>query len=292
MTGRLLPVVAVLAALACAASSAGGGGGPSQPRGEAPVPAAPEAPVVGPSVVFSSAPPSRYTVMSTDTVTTELPDGATQVQRLQRGAEVTIAVLPDASGGYRIDIRLDTLWVDSMSAITQALADSARGTRWTGHLAASGHLSEFQPDRASAYGERLRTVFARLFPVLPTGGVRSGEEWTDSTSRPWQLIPAVEATENRQARYSAGGWKMEPGGQVLAVTSEANYTVQGSGSQFGQAMDVGGGGRALGSHEITADGQLLEAGVSDSVRLVITLPEVGQSVPMTVKGHYTLQRLP
>ncbi len=292
MTSRLLPVVAALTALACASSGAGGGGGPSRPVGVAPVPEAPDAPPAGRSVLFSTAPPARYTVMSTDTVTTELPDGALQVQQLYRGAEVTIAVFPEASGGYRIDIGLDTLWVDSMGAVTRALADSARGTRWTGHLAPSGHLSEFEPDRSSAYGERLRTVFARLFPVLPGGGVRSGEAWTDSTSRPWQLIPAVQATEDRNASYAAGGWQMERGEQVLPLTSLASYTVQGSGEQFGQAMDIGGGGLARGTHEITVDGRLLTASVSDSVRLVITLPEVGQTVPMTVKGHYTLQRLP
>lgn len=234
----------------------------------------------------------RYTVMSTDTVTTELPDGALQVQQLHRGAEVTIAVLPEASGGYTIDIRLDTLWTDSLSTVSQALADSARGTRWTGHLSSSGHLSEFQPDHASAYGERLRTVFARLFPVLAVGGVQSGQEWTDSTSRPWQLIPAVQATEERKATYTAGGWQMGPREQVLPVSSEAGYTVQGSGSQFGQAMDIAGGGFARGTHEITAGGRLLAASVSDSVRLVITLPEVGQTVPMTIRGNYTLQRLP
>jgi hypothetical protein len=122
--------------------------------------------------------------------------------------------------------------------------------------------------------------------------VRSGQEWTDSTSRPWQLIPAVQATEEREATYTAGGWQMGTREQVLPITSEATYTVGGSGSQFGQAMDVGGGGIARGTHDITADGQLLAASVSDSVRLVNTLPEVGQTVPMTVKGHYTLQRLP
>ncbi|MGH7658781.1 MAG: hypothetical protein ACREL6_11150, partial [Gemmatimonadales bacterium] len=230
--------------------------------------------------------------LSLDSVITEYPDGATQVQQHLRGAEITLQTTATDSGPLQVDIALDTMWVDSLSSMTQAMADSARDTHWSGVISADGHIFSLSSDRPSTFGEHFLTVFARLFPVLPESGATRANSWQDSTSRAYQLLPALDAQESLTADYRAVAWEGRDSTLALRIESAADYQVEGTGSQFGQRMMLEGAGVATGHHVLGMDGLLVRADVSDSARLIITLPEVGQTVPLTVLGHYSLQRLP
>jgi hypothetical protein len=70
------------------------------------------------------------------------------------------------------------------------------------------------------------------------------------------------------------------------------YTVSGSGSGFGQEIRFEGNGIAQGIHRMTPAGILNSAEVSDSVRMTLTVPAIGQSVPTVVVTSYSLQSLP
>jgi len=128
--------------------------------------------------------------------------------------------------------------------------------------------------------------------VLPDSGAAPGDRWQDQTTRPYQIMPGFEAEETRSANYRAGKWEEEDGLRVMPIRSSMTYTVTGSGAGFGQEIRFDGGGEAEGMHWLTPAGTLNGAQVTDSVRLTLTVPAVGQSVPTTVVTSYSLRVIP
>ena len=79
---------------------------------------------------------------------------------------------------------------------------------------------------------------------------------------------------------------------MLVLQSTTTYRVEGTGTSYGQELTITGGGTATGTHRISNDGRLLEASVSDSVGMSITVPAVGQTVPTVATSRYSLRLLP
>lgn len=293
MTRRWALVLALGLSLACAS----GPGVSPRPPGPAPrngaEPVQPEGvDGEGPVVAFRESPATRYTILSLDSVITEYPDGATQVRTHLQGAKVTLRTTELDRGQLQLDIALDSVWVDTLTPMTQAVLDSARGTHWNGLISPDGHVFSLRSDRPSTLGEHFLTVFARLFPVLPGAGAADAGSWQDSISRDYELLPSLDAQETVTAEYRTVAWEGSDSTRALRIESVSDYEVEGAGTQFGQWMTVEGGGTAIGQHVMSLDGRLVRAEVTDSARLTITLPDVGQTVPMTIRGHYSLQRLP
>jgi hypothetical protein len=100
------------------------------------------------------------------------------------------------------------------------------------------------------------------------------------------------ATENRVSDFRAGKWEDLNGNRVLAIQSAMTFTVTGSGSGFGQEIRFEGAGAAEGLHRMTPAGVLVQAQITDSSRLTLSVPAVGQTVPTTVVTSYSLRTLP
>ena len=109
---------------------------------------------------------------------------------------------------------------------------------------------------------------------------------------PYQIMAGFAATEDRIADFRAEKWENESGRRVLRIESSMNYTVSGSGSGFGQEIRFEGTGVAQGIHRLTTAGWLSSAEISDSVRMTLTVPAVGQSVPTVVVTTYSMKTLP
>ena len=109
---------------------------------------------------------------------------------------------------------------------------------------------------------------------------------------PYQIMAGFEATENRVSNFRAGKLEDFDGTRILPIQSTMTFTVTGSGSGFGQEIRFEGSGAAEGVHRMNPSGVLVQAQVIDSLRLTLTVPAVGQSVPTTVVTTYSLRALP
>jgi hypothetical protein len=278
-------------ALAGCGSTTSTTGGPNQP---APQPGAPNAgtPVAGGGggVTYSAVRDASYALERHDSLTIQLPGGATQQQLIDRTAYLHVAVAPDTSG-YVATIVLDS--IQATVGGVPAAPDSvlpARGTRWTASLTSQGRLSALKADRSTTLGDQLGSNLRSLFPDLPAGGVESGMEWTDTIEVPIRA-DAFDATERSITSYRAADSDDPRAKKAIKLESSGSYQRRGKGTQYDQQMEMTSSGTRTAVHYMNPDGTLASARGADAGDLTITIPAVGQTVPVKQAGTFSIRAL-
>jgi hypothetical protein len=218
----------------------------------------------------------------------QLPGGANQQQLIDRTAFVSVTLVPD-TGGYQATIVLDSLQATANGA--PASLDSlvpAWGTRWTGRLSSNGDLSALKADRSTTMGDQVGSTLRSLFPGLPTGGVRVGMEWSDTTDVPIRA-DAFDASERGITRYRSLESDEPRAKNAIKLESTGSYERKGKGVQFDQQLEMSGTGSRTAVHYFGQDGILISGRGRDAGEMTITVPAVGQTVPVKHAGSYTIR---
>lgn len=279
---------ALLALSGCSPTATGSP--PAPEEGSRPAPNAAGSPKRG-AVVYGPVNQLRYRLDSRDSLAMEMPDGTFQRTVTVKSAFLTLSLRPSGLD-LAAEISLDSIVLDRPNQMLQPLVDSAQGTHWSGTLRRTGRLDSLAANKASVLGEQVRGMLHRLLPILPDSGAEPGDQWQGRDSMPYQIMAGFEATEQRVAEFRAGKWDEIGGTRTLPIQSTIDYTVTGGGSSGGQEIQFEGNGRAQGTHSISTAGILLQAQVSDSVRMILTVPAVGQSVPTVMVTSYSLATIP
>lgn len=243
------------------------------------------------AIVYGPVTRRQYRLDSRDSIAMEMPDGSLQRTVTVKTSYLTVSLRPRGQD-FSADIMLDSMMLDRPNSMLQPLVDSARGTRWQGIVRRTGRLDSVVASHPTIFGEQVRAMLQRLLPILPDSGADAGDHWQDQTTMPYQIMAGFEATENRVSTYRAGKVEDISGSRVMTIQSTMTFTVTGSGSGFGQEIRFEGAGAAEGVHRLLPSGVLDQAQVTDSLRLTLTVPAVGQSVPTTVVTTYSLRTLP
>jgi hypothetical protein len=286
-SGRLLAAGMLLTA--CSSSSAGGGPGTPSPAPGPPRPGAvtPTAGGKGPAVTYRPARSVGYKLERHDSLTLQYPGGATQEQIRDRIAHFHLTVAESGTpGGYQVAIVLDSLEASENGVpVPPDSVAAARGARWTGKLTPNGDLSPLKADRTGTLADELTGRLQLLFPRLPSGGVRDGMEWTDSTS--YKLVAdAFPGTEHVITRYRAAGGASE--GKTVTLESAGSYSRSGTRLQGDQELQMSATGARHGAQQIGVDGIMLSSRGNDAGDMTITVPAVGQTVPVKQSGSYSI----
>jgi hypothetical protein len=274
--------------LGCSSTTAG----PGTPGGPTPQPNGPSTPgVPTPSgITYLPVRDAAYALNRHDSLALQLPGGATQQQLIDRTAYLRVTLARDAAG-YLATIVLDSL--ESAVGGVPAVPDSilpARGTRWTGTLTPDGKLSALRADRSSTLGDQVGSNLRSLFPTLPPGGVRAGMEWTDSTEVPIRA-DAFDATERSLTNYRSTESDDPNAKKAIKLESSGTYQRTGRGTQYDQKLEMTASGMRTSVHYLNSDGTLASAHGSDSGDMTITVPAVGQTVPVKQSGSYSVTSL-
>ena len=286
------PIV-LLAALflgACAptTTSEEGTGGP------APKPIDPGAPPPpeegrGPALTYRPVNGARYRLEHRDSLVFQYQGGASQTQTRERKALVhlTIAEAP-ARGSYRVTITLDSLEaLESGNPVPPDSVTAALGTTWSGTLSAEGTLSELKADRSGTLTAELGGHLRYLFPALPEGGVREGMQWTDSASYPL-VSDAFTGNEQAVTVYRASD-KVEVGGrEAIPLETSSKYRRSGRRVQGDQELEMTASGTRSGIHRLSFEGVMVSAQGRDTGEMTISVPAVGQTVPVTRSSTYAV----
>jgi hypothetical protein len=287
-----MPVRASLALLSCliligcgsATSRTGEPGNPTpQPNPSTPGAATPTAG----GIVYLPARDVGYQLVRHDSITLQLPGGANQVQLLDRAAYIHLTLARDTNN-YLATIVLDSL--QSSVGGVPAAPDSiipARGTRWTATLSPNGDLSALRADRSTTAGDQIGSSLRALFPALPPGGARSGMEWTDTTEVPIRA-DAFDAVERSMVTFRASDSDDPKAKKALKLESQGTYQRKGRGTQYDQQLEMTASGTRSAVYYLNSDGTIASARGSDSGDMTITVPAVGQTVPVKQAGTYTI----
>ena len=297
MRRRANPAALLAAALSLAAcgSTTTTTGGPGAP---APKPADPSAPPPaeeghGPAVSYSPVQGKAYRLEHRDSLVMQYPGGASQTQARDRIAflHLTLAGSPE-QGPYQVTVTLDSLV--ALESGTPAPSDSvaaARGTVWTGTLSSVGTLSPLQADRSGTLTDELAGHLRLLFPALPQGGVREGMQWTDSTRYPL-VSDAFTGTESSVTVYRAADKEEAQGRDAIPLETSSKYTRSGKRVQSEQELEMTASGTRTGVHRLVIDGVLVSAQGTDTGEMMISVPALGQTVPITRSSTYAVTSLP
>lgn len=282
-TGVLLALAIGLSG--CAGSTSAAPGLPPRPDVEETGPVS----VGGRGDAVRHQPPAtaRYAISRLDSVLLEFP-GGTQVQVADWTPYLTVTTAA-AGEGYRLTAVLDSLVFREGQMPPDSIA-GAEGTRWTGTLTPNGEVTALTSDKVTVLGQQIGGMLRQLFPVLPAGGARAGAEWSDTT----ELTVPVNAVETRQivrTRYRALQ-RRNGGEEALPIEAEGELEQQGSGTQFGQQVQLDASGTRHTTYLMSGAGFLLEATGRDSTAMVFTVPEIGQSIHATQRGTFSVARLP
>jgi hypothetical protein len=283
---RSLQILASVALAGCG-STTSTTGAPNGPTPE-PGPSKPGVPApAGGGITYSAVRDAGYALERHDSLTIQLPGGASQQQLIDRTAYLRVAIAPDTAG-YVATIVLDSIQaaVGGVPAVPDSVIP-ARGTRWTASLTREGRLSALKADRSTTLGDQLGSNLRSLFPSLPPGGVKAGMEWTDTTEVPIRA-DAFDATERSLTSYRATESDDPRAKKAIKLESTGSYQRRGKGTQYDQQLEMTASGTRSAVHYMNPDGTLASARGSDTGDLTITIPAVGQSVPVKQAGTFSI----
>ncbi len=241
-------------------------------------------------VIYRAMRNGAYMLVRHDSLSLQLPGGANQQQLIDRTAYLNVSLVPD-TGGYQVAIVLDSLQASAggVPAVLDSLIP-AWGTRWTGTLTANGELSGLTADRSTTLGDQVGGTLRSLFPALPPGGVRAGMQWSDTTNVPIRA-DAFDAAERAITSYRSVESDDPRARNAIKLESNGSYERTGKGMQFDQPLEMSGAGTRTAVHYLGPDGFLVSGRGTDSGNMTITVPAVGQTVPVKQTGSYTIKRV-
>jgi hypothetical protein len=282
-----LAVLTCVALVGCgsATSRTGEPGGPTPDPG-APTPGVP-APTGPTGITYLPVRDAAYALERHDSIDLQLPGGANQLQLIDRTAYLHVTLARDTAG-YQATIVLDSLQaaVGGVPATPDSIIP-ARGTRWTATLTPEGELSALWADRSTTLGDQIGSNLRSLFPALPPGGARIGMEWTDTAEVPIRA-DAFDATERSLTNYRAVESDDPRAKKAIKLESSGSYQRTGRGKQYDQQLEMTASGMRSAVHYLSPDGTLVSARGSDSGNMTITVPAVGQTVPVKQAGSYSI----
>jgi hypothetical protein len=256
-------------------------GGPAPSDGgtaDSPVAVAPGA------IVYRPAPATTFALQRRDSLTLQLPGGASQVQEFRRTAYLGITVR-GAAPPYDVAIQLDSLRQEGGSVPPDSLY-RAEGTRWSAALSPNGELSDLRADRSSTVGDQVGATLHILFPSLPLAGLEQGSAWTDTTQRSLKA-DAFDAVERAVTDYRATA----ADGRTITIESSTRFERTGKGGQAAQPMEMTAGGARRGVYRFGRVGGVVTAEGTDSAEITISVPAVGQTVPVSQRATWRIESL-
>lgn len=266
------PLVRTLTLGACLAAACGGGA--MVHTGATPV-ASPRS-VALPS--YAAGAPRRYRYDRIDSLEYTLPNGARQLQVIERhlklGWEST-----RAGDTLRLRVTLDSVDLVAPGISGRALEDSARGSVVGGVLAPDGRLSGLVGTPDNTVTHSFLSEIPWLLPVIPAslalGAVRA--DTLDATVR----FGVVDLTQ-RIVRQTAVA--MTPGDFDLSGTISRDG--------ISPTLRITGAGSRTGHATVGTDGALHAATGRDSVAMNASVEATGQSVQVIQIGNYSLTPVP
>jgi hypothetical protein len=280
-------VLGCLILVGCGSATSGTGA----PPGPTPQPTTPTPGVPTPTgVVYLPVRDATYALQRHDSLTLQLPGGASQLQFIDRTAYLRVTLARDSTG-YQATIVMDSL--QSAVGGVPAVPDSvipARGTRWTATLTPEGKLSALKADRSSTLGDQIGSNLRSLFPSLPAGGVQVGMQWSDTTEVPMR-VDAFDTVERSLTNYLAAESDDPRAKKAIKLESQGSYQRTGKGTQYDQQLEMTASGSRRSVLYLNPDGTLASAHGTDSGDVTITVPAVGQTVPVKQAGSYSITAL-
>ena len=176
---------------------------------------------------------------------------------------------------------VDTVTRATASNIQPHEIGSATGATFIARLASTGRLTDFSARKTgSPLLLQLANQLGEFFPTVPLGGISPGLTWVDSTEAPRDQGGALLMLRAVTHYTADDQWTHEDGHSTMTVGWEREYSISGTGDQFGQRFRLDGTGSTLGRSSFSADGTYLGTAKSDELTGEILIESMGTIIPL------------
>jgi hypothetical protein len=205
-----------------------------------------------------------------------------QKQEFSNTAFVTVTAV-DSSGGQTVTMVLDSLLPGAGSPIPPDLARAAGGQTWRGFRQASGKVVGLKLEGDSPIAGAIEPALLDLLPPMKPG-TREGQAWTDTTDSDKNGL-AVRMVTNFQTSTDDYG-----GAAVIRLSGAFSSAISGQQEGPQGTMTLEGNGTGTTTWLVGADGLSLSATHSANQNISVSLAQLPQPIPVTIKteGSATL----
>ena len=176
---------------------------------------------------------------------------------------------------------VDTVTRATASNIQPHEIGSATGATFIARLASTGRLTDFSARKTgSPLLLQLANQLGEFFPTVPLGGISPGLTWVDSTEAPRDQGGALLMLRAVTHYTADDQWTHEDGHSTMTVGWEREYSISGTGDQFGQRFRLDGTGSTSGRSSFSADGTYLGTAKSDELTGEILIESMGTIIPL------------
>lgn len=221
--------------------------------------------------------PARYRVEVKTAVTQDLTavGQGEQKQEFTNTGFVTVTT-KDSAGGQAVTIVLDSLLPGEGSPFVGEMAKGAAGTTWTGFRQANGRVKDLKSGSENPAANTMQGVLQQLLPPMKAG-TREGQSWTDTTESDNDGV-AVRTVTNFQ---TSGG--MMDGAKVVMLAGASSTAMSGQQNGPQGSMSLEGNGTSTANWVVAADGTCLSSTFTGTQNIAVTVAQLPEPIPVTVK---------
>jgi len=230
--------------------------------------------------------PRRYRLEVKTVVTQDLTivGQGQQTQEFQNTSYVSVDTR-DSADGKVATIVLDSVVAGAGSPVSADAAKALAGTTWRGFVQANGRLSALETDGENPLAQVVESALQQVFPPVRPG-TREGQQWTDTTDADNAGL-AVRTVTNFQ---TAGDTYQ--GAKVLKLVGASSGSISGEQTTPQGSLAIEGTSTGTSQFFIRGDGILLGGAFTSLQNLAITVAQLPEPIPVTVKLEGTSSLLP
>jgi hypothetical protein len=202
-----------------------------------------------------------------------------QKQEFSNTAFVTVTTA-DSAGGQTVTLVLDSLLPGEGSPIPAEAAKGVAGQKWHGFRQATGKVGSLRLEGDSQIAGAIEPALLDLVPPMKPG-TREGRAWTDTTDTDNNGV-AVRMVTNFQT--SADNYQ---GAKVIRLAGAFSSALSGQQQSPQGMLTLEGNGTGTTMWLVGADGLSLSATHSASQNISVSVAQLPQPIPVTVKTEGT-----
>lgn len=230
--------------------------------------------------------PRRYRLEVKTAVTQDLTvvGQGTQTQEFQNTSFVSVDTR-DSADGKVATIVLDSVVAGTGSPLNADAAKALAGMTWHGFVQPNGRLTGLEAVSEAPLAQVVESGLQQIFPPMKAG-TPAGQTWTDTTDSENAGLAIRTVTNFQTAADSYNG------ARVVKLVGASSSSVSGEQVTPQGSMTIEGSSTGSSQFIVGGDGILLASSFTSLQSLAITVAQLPEPIPVTVKLEGTSSLLP
>jgi hypothetical protein len=202
-----------------------------------------------------------------------------QKQEFTNTGFVTVTT-QDSAGGQAVTFVLDSLTLGEGSPLPADAAKAAAGSTWHGFREPGGRVKQLKLNNDSPVAGAMEPALQQLLPPMKAG-TKEGQTWTDTTDADNNGVSVRTVTNFQTSTDSYNG------GKVLKLAGAFSSAMSGQQASPQGTLNIEGNGSGTNSWLVGSDGTCLTASHAATQNISVSLAQLPEPIPVTVKTEGT-----